>query len=465
MFWQNKLKSIMGRFLVILALGGTLVNVSSAALTGDMMSSVVNGGRLYDNWYREVREHTPDQPHPAYPETKKYANDPAANWRCKECHGWDYLGKDGAYGKGRHFTGIKGIRGMAGADKAEIIAVLKDNNHRYGGLINRTELEDLASFVSTGQVNMDKYIDRATGMAKGDKVKHRAYYTTICANCHGKDGLKIGTIPSLGEIARSNPWEVLHKIMNGHPGEVMPALRVLPMTVLVGVLAYVQNLPEEDLLSSITRGGRLYDNWLKEKKIRTPKNSRYDYRADWRHPAYPTDKAYAKEPRTNWRCKECHGWDYLGKDGAYSTGRHFTGITGIRGRAGEEPTEIITVLKDQNHRYDGLLTNRDLNDLANFVSDGQIDMDNYIERTSGKAKGNAKKNSAYYSTICANCHGSDGLKVTTMHSLGYVARKSPWKALHIILNGHPDEKMPALRVLSSDTLAGILAHIQTLPGE
>lgn len=28
-------------------------------------------------------------------------------------HGWDYMGKDGVYGKGGHFTGIKGIQGAA----------------------------------------------------------------------------------------------------------------------------------------------------------------------------------------------------------------------------------------------------------------------------------------------------------------------------------------------------------------
>ena len=37
----------------------------------------------------------------------------ADTWRCKECHGWDYAGKDGAYGSGDHRTGIVGVLGTA----------------------------------------------------------------------------------------------------------------------------------------------------------------------------------------------------------------------------------------------------------------------------------------------------------------------------------------------------------------
>jgi mono/diheme cytochrome c family protein len=52
-------------------------------------------------------------------------------------------------------------------------------------------------------------------------------------------------MPPLGKVARSNPWEALHKILNGHPGENMPALRALDMSILIDVLAYVQTLPTE----------------------------------------------------------------------------------------------------------------------------------------------------------------------------------------------------------------------------
>ena len=92
---------------------------------------------------------------------------------------------------------------------------------------------------------MDNYILRKTRMAKGDSSKHKTYYVTICANCHGSDGAKMPTIPPLGNIAKSNPWEALHKILNGHPDEEMPALRVLDIQILVDVLAYIQALRSE----------------------------------------------------------------------------------------------------------------------------------------------------------------------------------------------------------------------------
>jgi len=114
---------------------------------------------------------------------------------------------------------------------------------------------------------MDVFIQRTTKMAKGNSSKHKAYYDTICANCHGSDGKQITTIPPLGEVSRENPWKALHKILNGHPHETMPALRVLGMETVLDILAYVQILPEKNILTSMIRGGRLYDNWLKEKKI------------------------------------------------------------------------------------------------------------------------------------------------------------------------------------------------------
>ena len=63
-----------------------------------------------------IEAKAPEQSHPLYPADGEYAAKPKANWRCKECHGWDYKGRDGAYAKGSHYTGIKGIRQWAGGD-------------------------------------------------------------------------------------------------------------------------------------------------------------------------------------------------------------------------------------------------------------------------------------------------------------------------------------------------------------
>jgi mono/diheme cytochrome c family protein len=344
--------TILGHTLLFILLLLTIMTGAAIAATEDAdLASIVRGGRLYDNWHKEIKERVPENRQPAYPVDEAFANEPEVNWRCKECHGWDYLGNKGAYSTGQHFTGIKGIMGMAGAPPENIITILRDKNHDYNGLLNEGDLIDLANFVSKGQINMDDFIRRKSRKAKGDNSKHKEYYDTICANCHGYDGMNITTILPLGVVSRDNPWKALHKILNGHPHETMPALRVLGMKAVVDILTYVQTLPDKNVLSSVIRGGRLYDNWFEEKEIlaKPEPNSMYPY--DRKHPAYPKEGAYAKKPRSNWRCKECHGWDYLGNKGAYAQGKHFTGIKGIRGKIAAPREEIIAILKDENHQY------------------------------------------------------------------------------------------------------------------
>jgi mono/diheme cytochrome c family protein len=453
--------------MLVIALGFGLCEATpSPALANDdgIQMSIVRGGRLYDNWYSEIQNAPPDLSHAAYPAKGEFAANPSANWRCTECHGWDYLGRDGAYSKGPHYTGIKGIQDMAGADPSRIVSVLKNETHGYAqlGLMEDSDFQDLANFISFGQVDSNNLIDSSTRTAKGDVNKAKDIFQVICANCHGLNGQKIGAMPPLGMVAMGNPWKALHSILNGHPNALMPALRALGVQTAVNILAYTQSLPRQPTIASIARGGRLYNNWHKEIGARPPIKS---------HPSYPPDKTYAKLPRANWRCKECHGWDYKGNDGAYSKSPHYTGINGIRNMEGIDPASIVAVLKDETHRFFGANKNRaqmkdrDFRDIANFVSYGQIDMDAFIDRDSKIAKGDKTKHEDLFQSICANCHGMDGQGIFSIPSLSATANNDPWRVLHNILNGHPGESMPALRVLGLQTGVDILAYIQALPSE
>ena len=219
------------------------VFVTGAAIA-ETESAKARGGKLYDKWYAVVEAEAPSTSHPLYPADKKYAAKPKANWRCKECHGWDYMGADGAYKSGKHSSGIKGINGAAGRDTGEIIAILKDDKHGYGDKLGDVDLQDLALFVSEGQVDMDKYIDRASKSPRnGDAEKGAAYYNTICANCHGRDGKQPKDMKPFAK-QMGNPWEVMHKILNGQPNEDMPALRALDRQVILDVMSYLSTLPE-----------------------------------------------------------------------------------------------------------------------------------------------------------------------------------------------------------------------------
>jgi thiosulfate dehydrogenase len=209
---------------------------------GEIESNIARGGLLYDKWYAIADSGPPKVTHPSYPaEGKKKGR---GTWRCKECHGWDYNGKDGAYAKGSHFTGIKGIRGAVGKSTEAIIALLKDSTHQYtGDMMNDDHFRDLALFVSRGQVDTSKYI-AATGEVNGNQEKGAGYYNTICAKCHGRDGRKIQDMEeTVGKVAVTNPWEGLHKIRNGHPASEMLALRALPVDVAVDVLTHARTLP------------------------------------------------------------------------------------------------------------------------------------------------------------------------------------------------------------------------------
>lgn len=204
------------------------------------------GGRLYDDWMDALGVERPTTTHPAWPaaNTKRSG---AVTWRCKSCHGWDYLGAAGAYRSGAYFTGIGGVRAMIGKDPADIIKFFSDGKHGFtDAMIPPEAKERLARFLSEGQHDASDYID-ASGAAKGDAARGAAIFQNTCAACHGYDGRALGLgrhgDESVGAVAKHNPWELLHKIRNGQPGQNMISLRAFPVEDAADVLAYAQTLP------------------------------------------------------------------------------------------------------------------------------------------------------------------------------------------------------------------------------
>ncbi|WP_156927078.1 c-type cytochrome [Azospirillum halopraeferens] len=426
---------------LLVAMALVALPAAAAAADGEP-ASIARGGRLYDHWIKELGGD-------ARRVAVRAGGTATAPGRCVTCHGWNYRGAGGAADPGTN------LDHLAGADGTVVLGALADPGHGYADFMDHRDFADLAAFITRGQVATERFIDPATGRATGDATRGDVYFQTICANCHGTGGQQIEDAPPLGDLARGDPWMALHTLLNGHPGGDMPALRALHPAVVADTLARLQALPSREPLASVVRGGRLYDTWYKENR-RTPPG--------FVHPAYPVDLPAGVLPRTTWRCKECHGWDYRGRDGAYGEDAHRTGIKGIRAMAGADPAAVVAVLGDATHAYGGLLSARDMADLAAFVTRGQVDMDAAIDRATGRARGDAAAYAAHYETICAPCHGMDGRDIRTMPPLGRLASGDPWRALHGILNGHPGEVMPPLRALSDDTVAGILAYTQTLPG-
>ncbi|MCB1474003.1 MAG: cytochrome c [Rhodobiaceae bacterium] len=131
---------------------------------------------------------------------------------------------------------------MAGGDPAAIAALLRGEAHGYTTeMIPDAELANLALFVAKGQIDPTPYV--ADGKSSGDAAAGKAYFEGICAGCHGLDGKKIKDADPLGAVA-GNTVEMMHKVLNGQPGEAMPGLRVLDTQIAADVVAYLQTLPQ-----------------------------------------------------------------------------------------------------------------------------------------------------------------------------------------------------------------------------
>jgi thiosulfate dehydrogenase len=240
--------------LILSSLAGALA-LSAVATVRPVAAQEANiwdlarGGQLYDQWWAALDVEPPNETHPAYPPDSKKKG--PETWRCKECHGWDYKGKDGAYAVGSHFTGIKGVRDTVGMDPEKIVDIILDETHGYTtSMLPMGSIRKLALFLSLGQTDMDQYIERATRKARGNVRRGAAFFHTICAVCHGSDGKAmnfkvVGRPEYLGTVANENPWGTFHKIRNAQPGVGMVSLRVLSTQEQADVLAYVQTLPTQ----------------------------------------------------------------------------------------------------------------------------------------------------------------------------------------------------------------------------
>ncbi|MFV2060762.1 MAG: c-type cytochrome [Gammaproteobacteria bacterium] len=240
---------------MLMVLVGVVINgASSMLLFADGLEKpsvawkLCRGGKIYDNWTAMFQSSVPTKTHSHYPATGTKTG--KSTWRCKECHGWDYKGREGAYSKGSHYTGIKGIRDMEGKSVDRIKSIIRNDIHGYTEtMISDKELDYLALFVSRGQIDMSQYIDYSNKKIKGNVQRGESIYQTICAVCHGMDGRKISfhgwkkNPEYLGTVANNNPWEIFHKIRNGQPGAVMVSLRTLKIQDQLDLLAYIKLLP------------------------------------------------------------------------------------------------------------------------------------------------------------------------------------------------------------------------------
>ena len=216
--------------------------------------SASEGGRLYDNWWKEAGVDEPSGDQPIWADQTTNTRTGTDTWRCKECHGWDYKGADGAYASGSHFTGFAGVIGVASSrSPAELLAALDGTanaDHDFS-VMGDEALGSLVVFLSEGLADVGPYINAETKAAiGGDAVNGQKLYENNCAACHGADGRSVNFGDEdepeyVGTIAADNPWEFIHKVRLGQPGTPMPAAVDSGWSLqdVVDVLTFAQTLP------------------------------------------------------------------------------------------------------------------------------------------------------------------------------------------------------------------------------
>src|SRR5680860_1572250 len=94
-------------------------------------------------------------------------------------------------------------------------------------------------------------------------------------------------------------------------------------------------------------------------------------------PVWARQDSNTRSGADTWRCKECHGWDYQGAEGAYGSGSsHFTGLPGVFGAQDESVADLLaklTGMTDPDHDF-SVLSDADLADLVSFLQEGRLDV-------------------------------------------------------------------------------------------
>ncbi len=243
---KSRLLLVMG---LVLITTGLFVGIAGA-----QSDAAIQGGLLYDKWWKITGAEEPTTDHPLWATQSSNTRSGKDTWRCKECHGWDYKGVDGAYGSGSHMTGFAGVYDSSGKSVDELVAALKGGtnaDHDFSTMMDDTALNNLAVFIQ-GVADYGPFIDYSTKAALGDSAKGAILYEDNCGKCHGSDGTEIffgdESAPDyVGTIANDNPQEFMHKAIYGQPGTdpaMVGGLESGWTTEQVSnILAFAQTLP------------------------------------------------------------------------------------------------------------------------------------------------------------------------------------------------------------------------------
>ena len=444
----------------------------------ELSGSIPVGGRLYDKWWSEAGIDEPGEDQPLWSAQSTNTRSGSTTWRCKECHGWDYMGADGAYGSGSHFTGFPGVFMAQEMSDGELLAWLDGTtnpDHDFSAMGDEA-LGSMVTFLQEGLIDQSEFVDYDAKAPVGANADHgQELFDGLCFACHGSDGRQINFGDEedpefLGTIAQDNPWEFIHKVRNGQPGSDPPMPSGIDggwsMQDVVDVLAYAQSLPTElpSVEVSLSRGGRLYDKWWVVASVEEPTQD---------NPVWARQDTNTRSGDDTWRCKECHGWDYMGALGPYGSGSHFTGFPGVFFAQDKPLDEIAAQISgnvDPEHDFSAM-GEAAITDLATFIKEGQVDMRDFVDYESKAPVGaDLAAGEELFISTCQVCHGEDG-KAINFHDpddpeyVGTIAADNPWEFIHKVLYGQPGTNMPSANDAgwTQQDVIDVLGFSQTLP--
>lgn len=385
-------------------------------------------------------------------------------WRCKSCHGWDYIGNEGQYvdPKHKYYTNIPGILSTAKytpktkGNAAAVFAVLDTGlmpdgtvipDHNFGAHLTKIDpLYALTKFVEQVRTEADNplpgsningspttivaNIHTVANQAEG----YRFYNLPTCVTCHGTDGKQVIINPdkpkephTITGALRSVGVEEFHKLRFGQPGTdpVMLGLEMFgdpritarsSLVVAADIFAYVR----DGLSADSARGGRLYDDWPKELSTQPPLGTNALLKARNPNPGDIT-------PDKQWMCSSCHAYNYEGIAGFSNnlvdlkSVRHWSIDYLYNYLKQGRPAMFAGKLTPNVHSFGQFLSDEELWHLAKFLMTGVTDTHSYISAgLGGTALGEFAHGSHFYTGImpdlisgpdrwvCAGCHGENG---------------------------------------------------------
>ena len=223
--------------------------------------------------------------------------------------------------------------------------------------------------------------------------------------------------------------------------------------------------PVVELFGDPLRGGVLYDKWWSPLGLGAPEDD---------HPLWGNQTTNTRSGGDTWRCKECHGWDYKGAEGDYSSGSHFTGFAGVLDAAGQGAQAMLGALKGEtnpDHDFSAVMDEQALTDIALFIAEETIDYDQFVGEDKTAAGGDLALGEELYLDNCSECHGPEGTAinfkdVSRPEYIAGLAFGNPWEFSHKMRFGQPGvSEMPSAidNSWTLDEQLSVLAYAQSLP--